>query len=91
MWQRQRDVPCDTLWSIRVIDDQLWLCLGTAGRIYVRNQDLSLDRTLILWDVLTSPKNGNSHCVYDVTERDENLVYIATSEGLFVVEKLGNT
>ena len=67
------------IWSIRVIDDQLWCCV--KNRIEIRDSDLFVDRIIA--------KPTDDRLVYDVTECNEEHVYIATSKGIFQINKTG--
>ena len=79
VWRRSASEESLWIWSIREIDSQLWCCV--KNRIEIRNSDLTVARVIA--------KPTDDRLVYDVTQRDSDHVFIATSKGVFLINKSG--
>ena len=66
------------VWSLRVINDELYCCTDNSIEVY--SQDMQLQRSI------TSSSGG---WFRDVAERDTDHVFVATHKGLFVFTKSG--
>ena len=78
MWYRAKSTSSTWINEIRLIDDHLWCCL-LDNKIEVRDLDLKLERTILLDDGV--------QWVWGVAERDEQSVFVATSDGVFLIDK----
>ena len=80
-WYRQteKQLQSSTPTSIRVINDQLWICGGQSG-IEIYDADLTFHRAV------SSPGMG-VQSVNDVAEMDNGDVIVAASDGLYHFDK----
>ena len=75
----EEEITCDSLWALRVINQQLWCCCSSDG-IVVFDTELKHQRTIPC---------GDMRRVFDVAQMSNGDVVIAAAYGLHHTEITG--